>query len=235
LHRPLRTSTFFAGALACALACALTLAPLPASACVKGASVFPNVYEVDPALRATDSVPPSAFTAVTAFAYQSPGTVCKGNTCTSQSCGDSAAVELSFAPPTDDQTPSADLGYRIDLLEGEIPQSMLGQVGRLRPLTSTTLVFDVSFQEVATLDAMIALVAVDRAGNESPASAPIHVMYSGCVKDPASGQCFEYEDDPVTCSVAHSTPGGGAPLASAWWLLAALGLLLARTRSSARR
>jgi hypothetical protein len=219
----LRSSALFVAALAAALACSAR----PAAACVWAAPGFtPDVYEVDPALRATDSVPPSAFTEVSAFAYRSPGVVCKGNTCTSHSCGDSAAVELSFAMPSDDQTSNADLGYRIDLLEGEIPQSMLDHVGQVRPLTSI-LVFAVSFQEVTTLDAVISLVAVDRAGNESPASAPVHIVFSGCSKDWATGECLEDEDedDPGSCSIASSAPGRGAPLAGAWLLAVALARL----------
>ena len=183
---------------------------------------------MDPALQATDSVAPSPFTEATAFAYRGLGTVCKGNICTSFTCGDSGAIELTFVPPTDDQTPEAELGYRIELIEGVLPQPMLDDISQARPLTPT-LVFNVGFDDVTRLDAVIALVAVDRAGNESAPSAPIELRDSGCVKA-GEDECLSDADaasNGAGCSVAGSAPGQAASWPGVALAIAAYSLLRA--------
>jgi hypothetical protein len=234
LHPRLRCSAWWFGAFAWTLCSPVR----PAQACTKVAWT-PEPYAVDPSLRALDSTPPSAFSEVTVLAYRSPATICRGQTCTYDTCGDAAAVELSFVPPSDDQTPSSELGFRIELISGEIPQSML-DVMQARPLTPA-LAFEVGFHEIAALDAVIALVAVDRAGNESAPSAPIHLGYSGCVKPAFEDECIEVvQDDLPACSVSGSAPGHGAALPRCLLPLAALGLLgglrgLRGRRRNARR
>jgi MYXO-CTERM domain-containing protein len=222
LHLRLRCWALFAAALACALASQLR----PAQACtwaVQPGAWTPEAYQVDPELRATDKVAPSAFTKVRVFAYRSPAEICDDDTCTLNTCGDSAAVELSFVSPTDDQTPSDQLGYRIEVLAGEIPESMRDGVGQPRPLTSG-LLFAVNFNEVTKLDAVIALVAIDRAGNESAPSAPIRIRYSGCTKHPGDQTCIE--DEAGDCSIASMAPGKRSSPRPGLPLLAVLGLAL---------
>ena len=225
------------GAAVAVLGWALVSLARPAQACTWAQDVgawTPAAYEVDQALRATDSMPPSAFTEVTVLAFRVPAEICNERTCTLNTCGDAAAVQLSFVRPSDDQTPSADLGYRIELIEGAIPASMLDHVAEVRPLASI-LSFDVNFQEIETLDAVIALVAVDRAGNESAPSAPIHITYSGCVKPSFEGACIEHDDGNGTdCSIASLAPGTNPSRPRGWLALAALGWVLALGRRRQR-
>ena len=133
----------------------------------------------------------------------------------------------AFVPPTDDQTPDAELGYRIQLIEGELPQSMLEDASQIRPLTPA-LVFNVGFDEVTRLDAVIALVAVDRAGNESAPSAPIHLRDSGCVKAAWDDEClsdYDAASNGAGCSAAGSAPGHPASWPGAALAVAAYSLL----------
>jgi hypothetical protein len=185
-------------------------------------------YVVDSALQANDRVAPSPFTEASAFAFRTIGTVCKGDTCTASTCGNSASIQLSFVAPSDDQTPSAELGYRIEVLAGEIPQSMLDDVGQPRPLPPS-LSFDIGFDEVTRIDAVIALVAIDRAGNESAPSAPIAIRYSGCVKPFFEDRCLDPSDlgaETAGCSTSGQLTGRDAslPIAALALALAALAL-----------
>lgn len=199
--------------------CGLTLLPSPAHACVRGAVSSPT-YAIDPALQASDRQAPSPFTEVAAFAFKVEDTVCRGNRCTTTSCGDSGGIEITFADPADDQTLRDQLGYRIVVIGGVLPRSMVAGVDTVRPLPSA-LFFEVGFDEVARLDAVIALIAVDHAGNESAPSAPIELRDSGCTRTFLSAMCIEETDAgdlPADCSVRAVPSRNGS------WLIATLPL-----------
>ena len=215
----------------CVLALAWALAtPRAAHACTRTAVSDP-IYEVDPTLQASDRESPSTFMEVSAFAYRVSATDCNSRgVCTFTTCGDAGAVEVTFIDPADDQTPRDQLGYRVALLAGTLPPSMLKLVDKARPLTPA-LTFEVGFDDVSRLDAVIALIAIDRAGNESAASAPIRLRDSGCTRTWLNPMCMGEVDrgnDPVDCSAR--SPGAARGPAALWLVTLPWAVALARWR-----
>lgn len=218
------------------LSCALflggvVLRPQLAAAC---SQVAPSTFDIDPGLAQDDQSAPTPFRGLTASTHRVSGEHCKNGTCISSSCGDSGYVELRFELPRDgaDDAESSDLGYRVVWLRGKMPETMRSEIGVVRPLNAVpSLTLDVGFSGITELDGELALVAVDRAGNESAQSEAVHVQWSGCT---------EYFDEPVcaasssSCSVAsapsRSGHAGAWPMAAA----AALGTLMRWRRRRAR-
>ena len=211
------------------LAGAAGLATQPAAACSR---VAPEAYEIDPDRVHQDSSAPTPFRAVTASTRRITGLHCKNGACISSSCGDTGYVELRFEPPrdgADDPYETTDLGYRVVWLNGKMPEAMRGEIGVVRPLNAGgSLQLEVGYAGITELDGELALVAVDRAGNESAPSEPVRVVWSGCT---------EYFDDPVCaatssshCSVA--SPSASSSRAGLWlWVSGlALGLISAARR-----
>ena len=204
------------------LLCALLLAgvgfcPQLAAACSR---VAPETFEVDRSLP--DQSAPTPFRGLTASTHRIAGQHCKNGTCTSSSCGDTGYLELRFEPPRDgnEDAESSDLGYRVVWLNGKMPEAMRNEIGVLRPLNvGPSLTLDVGFAGITELDGELALVAVDRAGNESAPSEPVRVQWSGCTS---------YFDEPVcaasssSCAVAGVRAGTG--LGGSWWWAGALAL-----------
>jgi hypothetical protein len=217
-----------------ALATALSAAA-PARACSR---VAPVKFEPDPSLRALDSLAPTPFTGINARVDRHPGTVCRDGECTSTSCGSSGVISLEFMLPHDDQSDARSLGYRVVWLRGEPPRGARF-LANSWPLSEArqdgaagALSLELSYDEVANLDAEIALVAIDRAGNESDPSEPIHLEWSGCTRDLSSDQqCLE----DLGCSVA-GLPGsrGQGSLSVATLVLLALACRAQRRIKRAR-
>jgi hypothetical protein len=97
-------------------------------------------------------------------------------------------VRISLAPSADDDTPPSQLGYRLSLLSGELPESIQDMLG-VDLAGGGPLFLRPSFEEVATLDAVLSAVAIDAAGNESPPSEPFVVQFSGCTLTAMGDQC----------------------------------------------
>lgn len=168
----------------------------PVAACSIGE---PVPFTIDPALAEVDSTPPSPFRDVQAVLRQVSGTRCDGNICTSSSCGDAGAVELTFTPPTDDH---GDVGYRV-IWHGSGGANWPDGIVPLEH--ANTIVLPTGFDEVTQLDGELSLVAVDRAGNESAPSAPVQVSWSGCMSYfDAPERCVQHTE---SCTIA--APGVG--------------------------
>jgi hypothetical protein len=198
--------TFRLPVLSCALLLAgAVLCPQLAAAC---SQVAPEAFEIDRSLAGTDQTAPTPFRGLTASTRRIAGEHCKNGICINSSCGDTGYIELRFEPPRDhadgaQDTESSDLGYRVVWLGGKMPEAMRDEIGVLRPLNAgPSLTVEAGFAGITELDVELALVAVDRAGNESAPSEPVHVQWSGCT---------EYFDEPMcaapgsNCGVSEST------------------------------
>lgn len=165
-------------------AAALLRAP-DAAACSIAA---PSELVIDAAEQAVDHTAPGPPSAVTVSlqrgrAPQSSGC---GETM-STSCDDLGFVTFFPKPPADDRTASAELGYRVRLVGGSLPSEatlwpkaiVAGAGGGL-----TLTWIDGANDDQEPLDFTVTLAAVDRAGNEGPPSAPVHVVDAG-----TSGGC----------------------------------------------
>ncbi len=183
------------------LASAVVLESAPALACRLLSMEF---HQVDVGLHATDTSAPGRPTVVQVDAYRRTGMTCTDASCVWNSCGDTGTVRIALAPSADDDTPPGQLGYRLSLVAGAVPESMQAMLG-VDLAGDRPLFLRPSFDEVATLDAVLTAVAIDAAGNESPPSEPFVVQFSGCTLTAMGDQC---EADLEAADLADPTTDG---------------------------
>ncbi len=139
------------------------------------------------------------------------------------SCDDISTLSLDFLPAVDDRTPAAELGYRLVLLDGELPEGMSLPDGAIRAETGHISVawLDGLAEEQELIDFSLGLIAVDLAGNESElATVDVFDAGSGLAQDEA----------PAGCSTLSAAPARAAVLA-----LLALALTSRRSRDPLHR
>ncbi|MEO8180591.1 MAG: hypothetical protein ABI895_17285 [Deltaproteobacteria bacterium] len=163
----------------------------------------PAEFSIDPALAGLDLDPPGAPRGVSAVASRSSGTFCKGNQCTANTCGNHVDLRLEFEPAADDRSAPGDLGYRLRFRDGVVPPELEQPLRRV--LTGTpplSVQLPEGFDAVVALDASFELVALDRAGNESPGSEPFRLAFNACTLVVGLDGCAEDSGERVTCSSA---------------------------------
>lgn len=132
----------------------------------------------------TDDQPPAVVGEVDVSISRGKAPDCRLGTCSSSSCDGVGFVTLVFDPPTDDQSSDLDMGYEIEVIEGEAPQGLFpdGAVMALRNSSAFDLTFewaDGATDDQEALDFTIVLRAVDAAGNVGPDSEPIVIADPG--------------------------------------------------------
>jgi hypothetical protein len=181
---------------------------------------LPSEFSIDPALARPDLAPPGAPRAVTALASRTSGTFCKGEVCTVNTCGSEAYLQLQFepAPALGERGAPGDLGYRLRFLDGVVPAELGGPLQRVFSGVSPLRVsVPEGFDAVVALDASFELIAVDRAGNESPGSEPFRLAFNACTQVLGQGGCAEDRAERVTCSAGscvEAASDSGCSLAS---------------------
>jgi hypothetical protein len=133
---------------------------------------------------------------------------CDGESSTS--CDDLGRIALHVEPPADDRSAPEAIGYRLELVEGELPEGVRLPTEPVRPDgASIGLVWvDGADDAQERVSFSLRLIPVDASGREGPPSEPVEVFDPG---------------QEVACSAFGGA--GGAPL----WLLA-LGLGVLRRR-----
>jgi hypothetical protein len=177
---------------------ALSHAALAGAAEPAGTCIFAplHLHRVDAALQGNDVSAPATPVVVSVDAFRRHGMTCTRASCVANSCGSTGTVRIDLAPSADDVTPPEELGYRLVLVRGELPESVqrsidvplaAGQTFYLRP----------GFDELPLLDVQLAAVAIDAAGNESAPTQPFEVHFDGCTLAAVGDRC-EDELDPNT-------------------------------------
>lgn len=167
-------------------------APKLASACVLRPVVL---HHSDAELAQFDTEAPSRPVIVAADTTRRSGLTCGQEICVENNCGDLGMVSIQLAPGQDDLTPSNQMGYRIELVRGEVPESMRRLLG-VELAGPAPLLLRPSFDEVPSVSATLQVVAVDDAGNESAPSEPFTLAWSGCTLAAVGDQCeHEYNPD----------------------------------------
>jgi len=207
------------------LAAAMFLAAYPALPCQLIPTEF---HQINPELRGVDVTPPGAPQVSAVTLERRLGESCQGGVCTSNSCGDLAMLRLDLVAAEDDQTPASGMGYRLELLAGEIPESLRDQLEVAVRASGSQLLFRPAFEDAPLLNATLQVVAIDGAGNESPPSPPFRVMFDGCTLSALGDQCDDGtgEASMAGCAVSHGRASArssrGRDLAGAWGVLAVL-------------
>ena len=182
--------TLFLGAL---LGTEVAVAAEPPSTCLFAPLL---AHRVDAALEQKDALAPGTPVVVAVDAFRRAGMTCTRASCVSNSCGDTGTVRINLAPSAEDNTPPSQLGYRLEVVRGELPASMLGAIG-VTLAAGQTLFLRASFEEMTSVDASLVAVAVDGAGNESAPTEPFAVQFDGCTLAAVGDRC-EDELDPDT-------------------------------------
>jgi hypothetical protein len=154
---------------------------MPVYACEFGGN---RPHTIDPQAQATDALPPSAPIVTIPSIRRGKGPEHHGCSRTVSSCDDLGLITLQVSA-TDDQTETASLGYRIELVSGSLPSDLLLPETAVRPATSEGLLLywmDGNTDEQEALDFTLSIRAVDLAGNAGPPTAV-------AVLDPGSGGC----------------------------------------------
>jgi hypothetical protein len=161
-----------------AFACGLCVANQPAQACLLHGNV---THELDAQAQATDSTPPGEPTLALETIKRGKGA--EGCGTAVSSCDDLGWIAVR-ASATDDQTPAASLGYRVELASGSLPSGLTLPADAVRGDEGGLLSFgwiDGNSDDQESLSFSLAVRAVDLAGNVGPpAYVPIDDPGSGC-------------------------------------------------------
>jgi hypothetical protein len=123
----------------------------------RACTIVPNFpYDIDPDEAAVDDTPPAMILAVDA------GEVGEGDGPGCSDCGDRMHVTIDVTPGTDDRTPSDELGYELEVVDGEFPFFVPEE-----PLQGTSFVL-FSKDDYKVFKATLEVRPVDRAGNVGP-------------------------------------------------------------------
>lgn len=191
---------------------ALSGASAPASGCIFAP---PLLHRVDAALRGDDVSAPPTPVVVSVDAFRRNGMTCTRASCVANSCGDTGTVRIDLAPSADDATPPSELGFRLMLVRGELPESMRASIDI--PLAAgQTLYLRPGFDELPLVHVALAAVAVDAAGNESAPTEPFEIGFDGCTLAAVGDRCEDELDPNVDLSTvldgADDAPAvGGEP------------------------
>jgi len=167
-------------------------APRLASACVLRPMVL---HHSDAEQAQFDTAAPRRPVIVAADTTRRAGLSCEQDICVQNNCGDLGMVEIELAPGEDDLTPPGQMGYRIELVRGDVPESMRSLLG-VALAGPAPLLLRPSFDEVPSLSATLQVVAVDAAGNESAPSEPFTLGWGGCTQTATGDGCeSEYGAD----------------------------------------
>ena len=184
-----------------------TLWPAPAGAC---SLIWVPPFQIDPNQRLIDNTPPTTFAGLNSETYSVVGTHCRGDRCTKSSCSGGAGIRISFTqPPSDDHNEYAQLGYRVEWVRGLAPASLQAALGKIEPLSPTGGINISLGDDIMELDGELRLIAVDRAGNESPASEPVHVEFSDCPRYFDDHTCVDSFADGCSAAPGRSSNATG--------------------------
>jgi hypothetical protein len=155
----------------------LLAAPLALAAPDAHACKYPFNFEYDLEPTATDETPPAAIPDVDV------GPLLRDAEVGCSDCGGGTSLELTITPPSDDHTAPDDIGYVVDLVEGEFPFAIADH-----PVEGPTLYFRIAGTSRRPVSAVLGIRPVDRAGNIGPATeVVIDDRPSGCRFAPLSG------------------------------------------------
>jgi len=179
----------------------------PAPTCLFAPQIL---HRVDDTLRRSDAAAPPTPMVVSVDTFRRNGMTCTRASCVSNSCGSTGTVRIDLAPSADDVTPPEELGYRLILVKGELPESMRASIGV--PLAAGHILYlRPGFDELPSLDVELAAVAIDAAGNESAPTAPFGVQFDGCTLAAVGDRCEDELEPDTDLSTVWDLQSSDAP------------------------
>src|SRR5688572_9476590 len=150
-------------------------------------------HHVDAALQRDDASAPARPVLVAVDALRRNGMTCTRQSCVSNSCVDTGTVSIDLAPSAHDATPPEQIGYRLSLVRGELPESLSAALG-VTLAGGRPIYLRPSFEELPSIDIELVAVAVDAAGNESEPTEPFSVSFDGCTLAAVGDRCEDEID-----------------------------------------
>lgn len=156
----------------------------PADAC----SFLIRPHTVDEAEQKVDTRAPDPVVAEVDRIVRGRGPVRRpdGSVGPMSSCDDIGSIEVTLVHFLDDRTPGDELGYRVTLVDGTLPERFglpegvfLPRVEAERAPRFVLIWIDGARDDQEPFDFTFVVTAVDLAGNESPPSAPIRASHPG--------------------------------------------------------
>lgn len=157
----------------------LAVLPILLAATDARACKYPNnlPHSIDEAEAEIDDTPPGPLVAVDV------GPLTRDVEGSCDECSSGTALELAITPPSDDRTAPGELGYVLELVAGELPFTLPEG-----PVRGPTIFFRTNDARTGHVSAVLAIRAVDRAGNVGPETrVEIDDQASGCRLAPLSG------------------------------------------------
>lgn len=170
------------------LAVALLLAaPRPAGAC----SPIRNApFVTDPEEQAVDTTPPAApEVALTHLGRGSVPDCDRGCGMCSNACNALGSIMITILEAEDDRTPFEQMGFRLELLDGEWPEEMFFYDGDIRNEQGSIYLHwsDGAKDDQEAIDFTLGIRSLDLAGNASAQAAELRITHpgrSGCSTGP---------------------------------------------------
>lgn len=168
MHRhSIRSALARLGAVAIGLLAGFLLATEAASACKFASN---PTHTLDANAQATDTTTPTVPTLKVVRVVRGKGpqseSLCGGS---ASSCDELGQIELQMAA-TDDQTPAASMGFRIELASGALPSGLTLPDYSVRGSRLLLVWMDVASDDQEAFSFVLAISAVDLAGNVGPAT-----------------------------------------------------------------
>jgi len=158
--------------------------PAPARAC---SSAGPTPHVVDPAMQATDQMPPTLPPPGAPRITRGKGAQGVGCTASASSCDDIGSIVIPVRA-TDDNTPPAQIGFRMSVEDGSLPSGLTLPSGAVKPWGDVLVLnwVDGASDDQEPIDFTLRVVAIDLAGNESaPQTVRVSNDPGGCTIAPA--------------------------------------------------
>ena len=217
MSSPLRTGTitalcsaFLPTLLPVSMALLLLSRSEPASACVLEPL---RLHHSDASLGQIDTAPPDRPVVLAAEAYRRSGLTCGQDVCVANNCGDLGGVAVDLRS-VDDRTPARDIGFRLELVAGDVPPALRRMLG-VDLAGPTPLRVQLGFDDVPSVAATLRVIAIDAAGNESAPSEPFEVGFDGCTLAATGDQCEQDYDADAEFSASGGKLGFAASNSSA--------------------
>jgi hypothetical protein len=156
--------TLVAQTAATVILAATLLAPKPCLACFSA----PAQHGIDPDEERLDHTPPGPVTVLSAeIIRRGRGEQWEGGCTWSSTSVDGAGIlRIELVPPEDDRTPPEMIGYRLEVLDGDVPPDLLPGYDVLADEGVIILIWgDGASDDQESLDFRLSIRAIDLGGN----------------------------------------------------------------------
>jgi hypothetical protein len=154
----------------------LLMFPQSADACFAG----PEQHTLDPEEQELDSTPPGRAEVMLIDITRGRGPKFTGRGWSGSSIDDIGILDFEFTPSSDDRTSPDMMGYRIEHIDGELPEGLIPDYDvRARDGVLYLYWIDGNTDSQESLDFTLSFRAIDLGGNMGDPSEPVEIKHPG--------------------------------------------------------